>query len=377
MRRTFFSLLLLALPAAAAAQSSQFGARGLGYPGSGVSTRSAGSAGAFGLFDSESSLNPAALGGIQVVTAGFTGVQGFRTVDNPIGSASLRESRFPLVTIAGPVRRLPLALGVSYSLYADRDFSLASSDTLDLRGVPVPVFDTLSSRGGISDLRVAAAYGRGRTTVGGSFHILTGSNRLQSRRTFEDDNYLPVAQSAELSYAGVGGSLGVIHRLGGRFTVAAIARSDGHVSIDRDSTPVSRTDLPYTFGLGLLWQASPKLALAGRGIFRTWSGANSDLLAQGAPGSDNTVDLALGGEYVGDPKRPYRRPLRIGVRYANLPFPLETGVQPTEFAVSIGTGTRFAQQRGGVDLALEHVWRSAGDFKERSLLVSVGVSVRP
>jgi hypothetical protein len=89
------------------------------------------------------------------------------------------------------------------------------------------------------------------------------------------------------------------------------------------------------------------------------------------------VDLALGGEYVGDPKRPYRRPLRLGARYATLPFPLEAGQQPTEFAVSIGTGARFAQQRGGVDLALEHVWRSAGDFKERSFLVSVGVSVKP
>ena len=377
MRRALLFLTLLALPLAAAAQSSQFGARGLGYPGRGVSTRSAGSAGAFGLFDAESSLNPAALGGLQAVTAGFTGIQGFRTVDNPVGSASLRESRFPLVTIAGPVRRYPIALGISYSLYADRDFSLASSDTLDLRGAPVPVFDTLSSRGGISDLRVAGAYGRGRTTVGGAFHILTGSNRLQSHRTFEDDSYLPVAQSAELSYAGIGGSIGLIHRLGSRISVAAVARSDGHVSIDRDSTPISRTDLPYTFGLGLRWQASSRLAVAGQGILRTWSGANSDLLAGGAPGADNTVELALGGEYVGDPKRPYRRPLRLGARYATLPFPLEVGQQPTEFAVSIGTGARFAQQRGGVDLALEHVRRSAGAFKERSFLVSVGVSVRP
>ena len=377
MRRALILLVLLALPATAAAQSSQFGARGLGQPGRGLSTRSAGSAGAFGLFDAESSLNPAALGNVQAVTAGFTGIQGYRSVDNPGGSASLRESRFPLVTVVGPVHKFPLVLGVSYSSYADRDFSFASADTLDIRGAPVPVFDTLSSRGGISDFRLAGSYRLGRTTVGGAFHVLTGSDRLQSHRTFGDTAYLPVAEKTELSYAGVGASVGAIQQVGPKLSVAAIARSDGHVGVDRDSTRVYQVDLPYTVGLGLRWQASPKLAVAGQGIFRTWSGANSDLLATGAPGAENTVDLALGGEYTGDLRRPYRRPLRFGVRYATLPFPLLAAEQPTEFAVSIGSGTRFGQQRAGVDVALEHVWRKAGEFKERAFLVSIGVSVRP
>jgi hypothetical protein len=80
---------------------------------------------------------------------------------------------------------------------------------------------------------------------------------------------------------------------------------------------------------------------------------------------------------IPDARRPNRRPIRFGVHYGTLPFFLGTGEQPTEFGVSLGTGARFAQQRAGLDLALEQVWRSAGGYKERAFQVTVGVSVRP
>jgi hypothetical protein len=305
-------------------------------------------------------------------------MQSFRSVDNPAGSESLRSSRFPHASFGGPIPGSPLVVGLSYSTYSNRDFSVATTDTLQIRDELVPVSDTLSSRGGLSDLRIAASYRwRERTTVGGAFHIITGSNRMESRRTFADDQYLPVEQSAELSYLGIGASLGVVQQIGPALWVAAVARSDGDVKVDRDSIRVSQVDLPYTAGLGLRWRASRRLELAGHGMYQTWSGANSDLLASGGTGAENTFEVAFGGEYVSDPQRPYRRPIRFGGHYATLPFPLQPGVQPTEFGVSLGTGTRFAQERAGVDLALEHVWRSAGDFDERAFVFSVGVSVRP
>jgi hypothetical protein len=168
-----------------------------------------------------------------------------------------------------------------------------------------------------------------------------------------------------------------VHQLGSALWVAAIARSDGNAKLDRDSARVATVDLPYSVGLGLRWKAGARLDLAGHGIFRTWSGANSDLLAEGGTGADNTFEVALGGEYVGDPRRPHRRPIRFGAHYATLPFPLQPGLQPTEFGVSVGSGVRFAQDRAGVDLSLEYVTRSAGDFDERAFIVSVGVAVRP
>jgi hypothetical protein len=378
VHRVLFWLLLTTCPVVGAAQSSQFGVRGLGYPGRSLSAHAIGSGGAFGLFDPESSLNPAALGNLTVLNAVFTGVQDYRHVENPAGTASLREPRFPQVGVGGPIKAIPLVLGLSFSNYTSRDFTLGAVDTLQLRGQPVETHDTLSSRGGLSDLRVAGAYRvHDRWTFGGAFHVLTGTNRLESRRSFSNSAFLATSQKSEISYAGIGASVGVMRQFGPTFGIAMIARSDGHVNLDRDSTRVSRVDLPYTVGFGLRARPLPKLDLGSQVVFRTWSGANSDLLAQGGAGADNTFEVAFGGEFTGDLKRPYRRVLRFGARYGKLPFLLDPGDQPSEFALSLGTGTRFAQQRAGIDLSVEHVWRHAGDSRERAFLVVIGVSLRP
>ena len=378
MRRLIVLGLLALSPATVVAQASQFGVRGLGVPGRALSTRALGTSGAFGMFDAESGLNPASLSGLVAMTANFNARQSYRTAENTAGSEALRDTRFPYVAVGGPIRTTPLVVGIGYSTYTNRDFTIATRDTIELREVLVPVDDTLSSRGGLSDLRLGASYKlKDRTVLGGAFHIITGSNRLESHRTFADSQYVPVQQSAELSYAGVGIGVGVVQQMGSRLWVAAIARGDSKAIVDRDSARVSQVDLPYTLGAAVRWQASSRLDLAGHGIFRTWSGANSDLLASGGTGAENTFEAAVGGEYVGDPRRPYRRPIRFGAHYATLPFPIQPGVQPSEFGVSLGSGIRFAQDRAGIDLAVEHLWRSAGDFKERAFVISFGVGVRP
>jgi hypothetical protein len=379
VRRAFVVATLVLLPfTGAAAQSSQFGARGLGMPGRPLSTRTFSLGGGFGLFDGESGLNPAALGRISVLGADFTSLQDFRHVENAAGTGSVRETRFPFIAIAGPIKRYPVVLGISFGNYTTRDFTLASADTLILRGVPVATTDTLSSRGGLSDLRFAGAYRLGDAwVVGGAFHVITGSARLRFRRAFADATYESAAQKSELSYAGVGIELGVIRNFGPGFSLAATARSDGHANVDRDSSRVGTTDLPYSFGVGFRWRARPGLEVASQLLVKTWSGANSDLLQQGGVGSDNTYEVSFGAELIPNLRHPSRRPLRLGVRYGTLPFLLVAGEQPSEFAISAGTGVRFAQERAGVDLGLEHVWRSGGDLSERAFLVNLGITVRP
>ncbi|HEU4680757.1 MAG TPA: hypothetical protein VFS51_03360 [Gemmatimonadales bacterium] len=378
MRQVWAILVFLVSPCLAAAQSSQFGVRGLGFPGRSVAVRAIGSGGAFGLFDPESSQNPAALAGVAVLTSSFTVTQGFRQVENPAGDASVRDTRFPQLMVAGPVRLFPGALGFSFSSYASRDFTLASTQTIDLRGVPTSVSDTFSSRGGLNDFRVGGAYRfGGRWGLGAGFHIITGSNRLTSVRVFNDPGYLTSRQRSELSFAGVGVSVGVMRQFGD-FGLAAVVRADGHLNMDRDSLRIDTVDLPYTFGLGVRLRPRPNLDLAAQTMVRTWSGANSDLLRLGGTGARNTVEVSVGGEYTTDLKRPYQRPLRFGARYASLPFLLVPGgEQGREFGVSAGSGIRFAQQRAGVDVALEHIWRTEGPYKERGFIVSVGISVRP
>jgi hypothetical protein len=386
MRRTFSrrSALALAVLAAslageAAAQSSQFGIRGPGIPGRGLSARALGTGGSYGLLDPESSQNPAALGQVTTLTAIFTGVQSFRTSENPAGEATGRDSRFPQTMVAGPLRRVPMTIGFGYGTYASRDFSLATRSTVVAGGTPLLVDDTLTSRGGLTDIRLAASYRLPSDwTFGLGLHAITGSNRISVRRVFADSAYLPITQRSEVSYSGVGISLGVT-RAWRTVAVAVTGRTDGRVRVNRDTTLVSRIDLPSTVGAGIRWKPAAKLDLMGQGTWRTWSDADADLREQGANGARNSVDLSFGGQFTRDPRRPGSLPLRFGARYATLPFPATaTGPLPRETAVALGTGVQFAGNRAAVDLALEHAWRSAGsEYRERAFQVVVGVSIRP
>ena len=158
MRRLPILLVSLAMPPLLAGQSSQFGVRGLGLPGRQQSARAMGSAGAFAFFDGESSVSPASIGYIGQLTATFTALGDYRSTSTPSGEASIRNPRFPQFLVGGPIRRFPMTLALSYSNYSTRDYSLSFPATIILRDQPVNVTDTIESRGGINDFRLAAAY---------------------------------------------------------------------------------------------------------------------------------------------------------------------------------------------------------------------------
>jgi hypothetical protein len=371
--------LLLTGAAALPAQSSIFGVRGLGLPGRPLTAATRGTGGAFGLFDGESDLNPAAMAALRNVTASFAIAPSWRTWETPAGKANLRETRFPLAFVGGPIPGSKVGIGVSMGSYADRDFSLATSDTITLRGAQVGVNDTLSSRGGLNEIRLAAGVALGeRTTIGGGVYWITGSSRIDSRRAFSDSTYLSIRQTAELSYQGFGASVGILHQLTPSIQLAGLIRTDGQAKVDRDSTRVYNIDLPWTFGAGVRLRASRRLSLAGQGVFRTWSGANSDLQAQGGVGSRNTLELNAGGEFIRKIRTPSKLPIRWGVRYAQLPFSLLPDGKANEFSIAAGTGLRFAQDRAAIDLSLERAWRSEGSrYKERAFTLLFGLSIRP
>ena len=198
--------------------------------------------------------------------------------------------------------------------------------------------------------------------VGVGFHIITGSNRLTSTRVFDDPAFLSSRQRTELSFTGVGLSLGVMRQFGPNFAVSAMA------PIGRTRQHGPRFD-PGRYGRPAvqLWTGHaagvrrPSSMSAGQALVRTWSGANSDLLALGGTGAQNTVEAVSGcGVHLRSPAAipapdPVRRPLRHPA--VSLGPGSEQG---REFGVSAGSGVRFAQQRAGLDLALEYVWRSEG-----------------
>ena len=384
MRRALvLALCALGAPAAAHAQSSQFGVRGLGFPGRSTSVQSMGAGGAFSYFDAASSTNPAALTQARSFTAAFTLLQNYRSSRVVDVSASGRDTRFPQMAIAGPIRGTPFSFGVSFSNLTDRDFEIASTTTVPIRGIPVEVHDTLASTGGISDLRVAAAYAAGGWNFGAGGHVITGSNRVELDRVFVDSTYAPLRQRSEISYAGAGFSAGVSRTFGERLALAGMVRIDGEASIDRDSGRVAEVQLPLTFGGAVRWRPSSRLAVGGQAIVRQWSRADEALRALGGTGARDAVDLSAGIEITRNARRVQHRPIRVGARFATLPFPVESGATVREFGLSLGTGLRFAQDRAGVDHAgvdfsLERVWRGArGGFRESAWLIGVGITVRP
>jgi hypothetical protein len=379
VRRAWVGPALSLIAATAAAQSSQFGIRGLGLPMRPLSPRATATGGALGLFDIESSLNPAAVAPIIQFTSLLTTSQSFRSSTNPFGSASGRDGRFPQIVAAGPIGGTRLSGALSVSGYTDRSFSLGTQDTVVLRGEPVAVFDTLSSTGGLTDLRLAVAWKASDVLhVGLAAHVIPGSNRIDNRRSFADSSYGGAAERSEISYLGFGVSGGVTLRIVPRLTVAGIFRSDGHTRVERDTTFLGRTALPITIGGGLRWQPSLRLMMAASYLRRNWSVADADIKAQGGIGAADSYELAGGVEILKDSRNPGHRPWRLGAHYSTLPFPLRAGKQAHEFGIAAGTGLRFTGGRGGLDLALEQLWRSDGDgYTERATVVTLGVSIRP
>lgn len=388
-RLAWLALGLLALPATLAAQASIFGVRGPGFPGRPYSAAAIGTGGSIGLFDPQSQLSPASLATLRTGTATFTLLADYRSVETPAGTATTRGYRFPNTYITAPIRRGQYAFGVGATTYVNRDFTLAVRDSIVLRDSVRAYTDTTRSRGGLSDLQLAFAIRTiPGTTVGLAAHLITGTNRLVARRAFDDTSYATVLQSAQTSTTGFGLAIGATREVSSKLTLSALIRKDFTARVNIDSalyggatTIGADYGLPWTFAGGGLFSLTPFFQVAAQGVYRTWSAANQSLVSLGAPGAKNSLELSLGSELTSRARRATQFPLRVGVRYGTLPFLIGDGpaFQPSEFAVSVGTGARFARQRGAIEMSLERVWRNASgsNISEPAWLLYTGLNIRP
>lgn len=355
--------LVVAAPALLAAQDSQFGIRGLGTPGKWESVRARSTGGAFAPFDALSPLLDASLADIRRMTAGFTGATSWRTVDNGASEASLRGSRFPALTIAGPLTSR-ISFGGGFATYLDRSFGIITQDTIDLRGVPEPITDDIRSDGAVTDLRLAvAARLRRNLAVGAGLHLLTGSTRVNATRTFADTvNYRTSTARDEVAYEGRGGSISALFDVRPDLRVAGWVRSDGSLRADVRGTTTADDDLPLSYGGGVRWRAGSQAVLAGALAWRKWGGAG--------PNAHDTFNWSAGAELGG-----VNTPLRFGVRGGQLPFGI--GSTPTEFGLSFGLGKQFSRGRGRLDLGIERLERKGTGLSERVWTFLLGLTVQP
>lgn len=373
------------LPAPGLAQTSQFGVRGLGLPARPYSAYALGLGGALALFDNESALSPASLGSLRGLQAGGMATSNWRTSRSPTGEGIGRDTRYPLVQAAGPIITdefgvVRLVGGVSLSGYSDRNFTLASSDSLTIRGTRYEVLDTLVSLGGLADVRLAAAWNLSPDlTVGAGVHLVTGSATMRAVRIVSSPLYQRAAEQAEISYLGYGASAGVQAQLGSRLSLSGVARLDAPLRVERDTLRVGTIDLPLLLGGGIRYAAHSRLRLAGHLLHRGWTKASASIEELGGLGARNSMEAAGGLEWATSSGNVTRWPLRLGAHSATLPFAIQVGGEGRETGVSVGTGGLFGLGgRGSFNVALARVWRSEGaTLKESAFLLSVGLSVRP
>jgi hypothetical protein len=370
-------LLALAVSAWAAplaGQTSIYGIRGLGFPGRPLTPRARALGGGLGAFDPASPVNPAAVAAVGPLTVVAVAAADFRGYD--VGGAvvgGLHATRFPLIGIAGRLPRLRVGYALSVAQYTERSYDVSITDTIVLRGVDVEVVDRSTSSGGTSDVRGAVAWApRAGFLVGAGVHIITGSAKLNVSRRFSDSAYQSFRLVGEERVTGAGVSAGMLWAPAPGVQMALAGRYDTHADIVIDSTPAGTVELPVTALAGVELRPVRALRWATTFIWRSWSDADADLTGR----AFNTWELGSGFELGGRESGTSRVPLRLGARYATLPF-APGDEQAHEVDLALGSGIAFAGNRGLVDAVLERAFRSGGGARERAWQFSLSLTVRP
>ena len=378
MRKVYVPLLALILtaPVVAEAQSSVYSPLGIGFLGRPIGTRSRATGGGLSSFDARSAVNPAAAGGFRRLSiTGSIGTE-LRSYSALGASADgLRETRAPFGQFGAWIRGTPLSFSITYYPYADRTYNLVAIDTVDIRGDAIEVFDRIFSDGAVADIAGALAYTvSSRISLGGALHLITGSARAGARRTFTQPGYATATETADLGFNGVGFSVGFMAALIRQLTISAAFRNDTRLETIADSVAFSRIQLPMTFSGGLLLRPLPGVVWGTTVIRQTWSDAAQDLEQIGGANAYDTWEMASGFELGGVPGST-RIPLRLGFRYAQLPF--SSSDQPHEIDISAGSAIDFAGDRAVLEFSVERIFRKGGGADENAWYLTFSVTLRP
>lgn len=371
----------LALVAGAAtplhAQNSVFGVLGIGFPGRGVSVPARALGGGTAAFDPLSVVNPGAAGAIGTLTAmATTGTTTRRYETAEVGAGGLRETRFPLALLAGTVPNTPVTFAASFTTYAERTFGFSATDTVLLRGAPVEVTDRIGSDGAVVDTRGALAWQLSRRlSVGAAAHLLTGSTQLSVSREFGDSAYLPIEQERRIEFSGLGFSAGAVWTVSNALRLAGAVRHDTRLDERADSVVLRTVDLPLTVTGGVMLAPAAGMMWSWTAQWRRWSRAAADVAPSGTVAFD-TWDVGTGIQIGGRDLGRSTLPVRVGVRYAQLPF-APVNERPREIGVAAGTGVAFAGNRGTLDVALERIIRDGAGMSERGWHLAFQLLLRP
>ncbi len=375
-RLIFLSLLVAVGPASLEAQNSVFGIRGLGFPGRAAGVRSLAMGGGADLFDRASVLNPALAAAFGQVTVGAVSGTTFRSyTTSGAGATGLQETRFPLIFLGGGIARSPFSWQVSFSTFAERSFDLLTSDTVAVGQIDIPVNDHVTAEGGVVDVRAAIGWRASPTlAVGGAFHFLAGSSRVTAARAFENDEFQPFRETDVLRFSGRSLSGGLLWLPNTRLGFSVAARWNSSLSLLLEEAAAPSVTMPASLAFGASLGLTSQVVWMTTARWRSWSRTRGGVSAGGTSAFDtwevgSGLEISSGGQGA-------KFPLRLGIRYAQLPFSPTTD-QPTEWNYSIGTGAPFASNRAVIDVALQRFRRDGAGASERGWYITVGITVTP
>ena len=361
MKRALFVLLCSALLPAAVPAQSLFGARGLGIPVEPVDSRARilGGVGVGLLGVNPSLVNPAELAAVR---RGVTAVLQPATHSLQLGGGEedVSSTRFPLLSLLYPVNER-LVFGLGYGGYLEQSWGVQASGTLPI-GDGLDYDDVARSRGGLSQLRLSAAYALSPAlSVGAAAVMITGNLDRSLTRTFDVStaSFRNFSTRLRREYGGAIGAVGAQWQpLPALRLAASLALT---TDIDADSAAGPAQSRSY---------GSTMIAAAGASGELT-----SDLLVaigatrQRFPELDSEVEAsretwAFGGglEYSG--LRSGRRtfPIRVGARWQQLPYHAIGEEAAREVAGGVGIGFRLATDATGplavLDTGLERARRT-------------------
>ncbi|MGH7466443.1 MAG: hypothetical protein ACRENP_00505 [Longimicrobiales bacterium] len=372
--RAFVLLALLGAAAPASAQSL-FGMRGLGVAVDPIDprARALGSIGT-GLPGLNTSLtNPADLGGIRRrgVSAMLQPFFGSDELDNRVDD--VEGTRFPLIQLLYPIRSR-LVLGLGYGGFLEQSWSVVADGEEIIGGDRVATRELVSADGALAQVRLSAAYEvSAALSVGAAFGLYTGNLQRSITRTFPDSalQFAPFARISDWEYGGLLGALGVRLDVSNALRVAGSVTFSGDLDAEPQTDAItSRTyDMPLRFALGAGAMIAPRLMATAGFQYTGWS-ESEDFATAGTP-SDVRIGARpvweAGGGVEWEQLRSGTRifPLRVGYRFAQLPFALSGDEPAGEWAVSLGLGLRLASDDFGPlavgDLAIERGHRSGWD----------------
>lgn len=368
---------LLVVAFARANAQGTLSTQGFGYPVGGYSTRTAGTAGAFGEFDLLSPRNPASLGGLQRSVFTAQAEPEFRSLSiDGVGERS-RVQRIPLLLAAFALpRNMGASLGASTLL--DRTFSTVTTGTAELGDETVTTQDFYSSHGAMSDLSAALGYRiNPRVTVGISGHLIMGSNDVALTRVFDDTTrFGSVVDSSTVEFTGTAITVGADVNVTSTLALSASYRMGNEITARERKVVQSRATVPSRAGASVRYTgiAGSVFALAVEQV--QWSKLSS--LATSNVSTSDAVNVMIGAEVAGQRLRGWPVQYRAGYARNQLPFGVN-GEQVMEHRISAGLGLPVAQELGSIDLSIQRAMRrlSGSGAREDAWLLGIGLQIRP